>query len=223
MAAAIASRQWGVGEPIPTEPELAHQYGMSIGTVRKAIELLIADGLVDRIQGKGTFVRRPTFSSSLFRFFRTPGGSSLPMAADSAILDRSISAPPKRAADALGITASQQAVKITRLRSESGQPLLYEEIWLLLVPFTRLVDIDEGSFGPLLYPLYEEQFGIVVTRAREHLTVSQAPNDIADFLHLEQDRSAVVIERTAYDQSGRAVEWRRSYGAASKFHYQIDV
>ena len=70
FAARIASGQWRPGESIPTEAELVAQFSASIGTVRKAIDLLVAEELLERFQGKGTYVRRAKFDASLFRFFR---------------------------------------------------------------------------------------------------------------------------------------------------------
>jgi GntR family transcriptional regulator len=70
IAHKIARNVWRSGEPIPTEAELAATHRVAIGTVRKAIDALVADGLVERQQGRGTFVRRPRFDRSLFRFFR---------------------------------------------------------------------------------------------------------------------------------------------------------
>ena len=77
LAEKIAARQWLHGQAIPTEAELTVAYGASAGTVRKAVDLLVADGLLDRMQGKGTFVRRPSFDSSLFPLsaLREPLGS----------------------------------------------------------------------------------------------------------------------------------------------------
>jgi GntR family transcriptional regulator len=49
---------------------LATEFDMSIGTVRKAVDVLVAEGVLERQQGRGTFIRRPQFQSSLFRFFR---------------------------------------------------------------------------------------------------------------------------------------------------------
>ena len=59
----LANKTWPDGHCIPSEVELAKTYDASIGTIRKAIDLLVADGLIERVQGKGMFVRRPTFAS----------------------------------------------------------------------------------------------------------------------------------------------------------------
>src|SRR3712207_3053435 len=70
LSARIAAQQWRPGEAIPTESELVRQFSASVGTVRKAIDMLVAEGVLERFQGRGTFVRRARFDSSLFRFFR---------------------------------------------------------------------------------------------------------------------------------------------------------
>ena len=58
LASKIAARRWQPGEAIPTEQELAQSFDLAVGTVRKAIDLLVAEGLLERYQGRGTFVRR---------------------------------------------------------------------------------------------------------------------------------------------------------------------
>ena len=64
-------REWGPGAAIPSEIELAGRFGVSQGTVRKAIDALAADNLVVRRQGKGTFVATHTEEqASSFRFLR---------------------------------------------------------------------------------------------------------------------------------------------------------
>src|ERR1700759_5179525 len=70
IAKSIAANVWRPGEPIPTEAELAASHGIAVGTVRKALDTLGADGLVASSQGRDTVVRRPNLDSSLFRFFR---------------------------------------------------------------------------------------------------------------------------------------------------------
>src|SRR5437879_13826842 len=66
----IAQREWSPGDAIPTEAELTQTHELATGTVRKAIDMLVAEGVLTRSQGKGTYERRPNFNTSLFRFFR---------------------------------------------------------------------------------------------------------------------------------------------------------
>lgn len=75
IAARIAAGDWLPGELIPTEAELTQRYGVATGTVRKAVDTLVNEGLLQRRQGRGTFVRRPSFDSSFMRFFRQKTGS----------------------------------------------------------------------------------------------------------------------------------------------------
>ena len=222
-SAAIASRVWAAGSMIPTETVLAREHDVSVGTVRKAIDLLVADGAVDRVQGKGTFVRRPTFSSSLFRFFHQVSLGHDGSIGDGILLSREVKPAPETVAKLLNLQPSSLAIELRRLRKANSRPLLYEEIWLPLVPFSKLMAIDADEFGGLLYPLYESLFDIVVIRARERLMIGAAHGEAASQLLLPQGTPTAIIERVALDQTGRAVEWRRSVGPGDHFSYEIDV
>ena len=98
----ITSGEWGPDKPIPSENVLAKNYGVSIGTVRKAVDGLVQEGLLERRQGSGTYMRRPSFDATLFRFFqiRSPDGtrSSIP---SSQLLLRKVTTAPKEAKQAL--------------------------------------------------------------------------------------------------------------------------
>src|SRR3954447_18185540 len=108
VAENIARHVWRPGDLIPTEAELANTHGIAIGTVRKAIDALVADGLVERQQGRGTFVRRPQFNSSLFRFFRHDGA-----APRSRLLDReAMTTPPQHVASALHLRRGEPTVRL---------------------------------------------------------------------------------------------------------------
>lgn len=61
LAAEIAQQRWRPGKPTPTDLDLAAGFEVAVSTIRRAVDLLALDGLVERVQGSGTFVRRPTF------------------------------------------------------------------------------------------------------------------------------------------------------------------
>ena len=209
---------------IPTEAELAASHGVAVGTVRKAIDALVADGLVERHQGRGTFVRRPNFESSLFRFFRhqsRPGQQSVP---ESRLLKREArpSCPP-HVADALQLSRQAQTIRLSRLRLFGGAPFLLEDIWLPQTRFARVLTTDEAEIGPLLYPAYERLCGEIVARAEETLMVGSADAADARLLGIEPGAPIVKIDRLAFGFDGKPLEWRRTHGVAARFRYQVDI
>src|SRR5437868_14002795 len=73
----IVSGEWPPGTAIPAESGLAHEFGIALGTIRQAIGVLVQEGLLERVQGKGTFVRTGLSGASMMRFFRfRPDGAA---------------------------------------------------------------------------------------------------------------------------------------------------
>ena len=223
IAAKINGHDWKPDDLIPSEAELAAEHGIAVGTVRKAIDILVADGFLERQQGRGTFVRRARFNSSLFRFFRFQSNSGERQVPESRILRRKRRKATSAVASALGITEGEEVLFLTRLRLIGGVPLLTEDIWLPLALFTSLVELPKDEFGDLLYPLYEDRCGQVVVTAEETLTIEAAQPLIAQLLQREAGSPLIVIERTAFDLERRPIEWRRSRGPADLFRYRVEI
>ena len=223
LAAQIGAQDWRPGDLIPSEAELAASHGVSIGTVRKAIDCLAAEGLLERQQGRGTYVRRARFNSSLFRFFRFQSETGERKVPQARILQRSVLPAPSAAASALRLADGVPVINISRLRLIDGVPLLAEEIWLEKARFAALLDIDPATFTDLLYPLYEERCGQMVASADEVLTVEAASRMQARLLDRVAGAPLIVIERTAFDPERRPIEWRRSRGPADRFRYHAEI
>ncbi len=223
MLAKIAAGEWTPGAPIPTEAELTKSYGVAIGTVRKAVDTLVNEGLLLRSQGRGTFVRRPNFDASLARFFRqvdASGGREIPT---SRILSKTLQKPSPGVSNALGLGKGEQVVHMERLRMVEGRTLFHEEIWLPANRFGALMDVDPEGFGELLYPFYEQQCGQCIASARETLTVGAADGDMAAALSIEEGAPVVTIERIALGYDRAPLEYRLTRAAAEGFRYQIDI
>ncbi|SIT47913.1 Transcriptional regulator, GntR family [Paraburkholderia piptadeniae] len=223
MVALIAARHWKPGEAIPTEQALAKSYDVAVGTVRKAVDLLVAEGLLERFQGRGTFVRRASFDSSLFRFFRFQTRQGERRIPQSRILRREVVDAPSAVAATLQISSSARVIQMSRLRLIDDVPMLAEEIWLPYVRFAAFAQMDLNEVGDLLYPVYEAQCNQVVASATETLTVEAIDPLHARLLRIEPGTPAVVIERLAYGYDRQPLEWRRSRGPASEFIYQAEI
>ena len=223
LAEQIANNRWRPGEAIPTEAALSAEYQLSTGTVRKAIDALVSEGILERQQGRGTFIRRAQFQSSLFRFFRFQTVSGERQVPESRILSIEPVAAPSAVAQALGLPADAPVIRIVRVRLLDVKPVLAEEIWLPRQRFQALLEIDLSREGPLLYPIYEEVCGQVVASAEETLT-AESVNDVhARLLQVAVDSPVIVIERLASDYAGSPLDWRRSRGHAEHFRYSVDI
>lgn len=221
LTSRIANGDWTADFPIPSEAKLAQEYGVSVGTVRKGVDGLVSEGLLERRQGSGTFVRAPSFDATLFRFFqwREADGTQLSIPSSHLIL-RSRTSAPDEAAAALG---TSDVIKVVRLRSLSELPVLYEEIYIPVAQFSGFEKLDEASLGPLLYPLYFEHFGVLVKRATDDLSFGTATDAVARQLRLEPNAPVAVIQRTAFDIEGKPVEWRIARGSAAQFRYRSEI
>ncbi|NMV36580.1 GntR family transcriptional regulator [Ralstonia insidiosa] len=223
LAAQIAQQHWRPGDAIPTEVELAKTYNVAVGTVRKAVDVLVAEGLLERFQGRGTFVRRASFASSLFRFFRFQSEAGERRIPESRILKRDVLDAPSAPAAGLQIETGAPVIRLTRLRLLDSAPLLAEEIWLPHDRFADLATLDLGAFGDLLYPLYESHCGQIIASAEETLTAEAVNATYARLLRIQAGDPVMVIERVARGYDRTPLEWRRSRGAAAHFRYHVDI
>ena len=148
LTARIAQGQWTPDQPIPSEARLARDFDVSVGTVRKAVDGLVGEGLLERRQGSGTFVRAPSFNATLFRFFpmRESDGSPLSIPSSQMLL-RAVVTAPAEPAEALG---TDDVIKIIRMRSLSEHPVLFEEIYIPTSRFSGFETLPDTAFGPLL-------------------------------------------------------------------------
>ena len=219
----IGKGAWRPGDRMPSESELAEMFAIAPGTTRQAITQLVNDGVLERFQGKGTFVRRPRFDHWLFRFFRFRGKTGESVVPESRILKKSVEPMPSFVAMRLNVAAASEAICISRLRLIDTMPVLIEEIWLPLPAFDALREVEIPDGEPLLYPLYDELCGHVVTNAEEELTAEAATTEHAKPLKVKRGDPLIVIERLARGYDGTPLEWRRSRGRADHFHYHTEI
>jgi GntR family transcriptional regulator len=222
FTARIVRGEWHPGVPIPPEARLSAEYGVALGTVRKAITGLVDEGVLARRQGRGTFVRKVDFTNSLFRFFRHTLADA-PERPVGRLLSRRAGKAGRRVADALAIDADDKVLWLARLRLLHGRPLVVDDIALPLPRFNALVDVATDAFSGLLYPLYERETGQIVARAAEHISFGHADAMTARRLGIGPGDPVVCIERIALGYDGTPLEWRRSFGPAKQFSYDIEI
>lgn len=218
----LIAQTWGGDEAIPNEQELAEEYQVSVGTIRKAIDLLVADGLLVKQQGKGTFVRYPDFSSSLIRFFRHRDASGQPLMPDGIVHKvQELTEGDERINAALQCPSRSALIYIERTRNVQQNVLVSEKIWLPKAEFQALLTVPLKAFDNLLYPMYRRVCSQLITSAKEHLSFLTQHQD--DYLITQPTEAMVKICRYAYGLDGKILEYRESYGRASEFSYETVI
>ncbi|WP_417803486.1 GntR family transcriptional regulator [Thalassospira lucentensis] len=220
LAARIAAGEWRADDVLPSENVLTRESGLSVGTVRRAIQQLVDEGLLERRQGSGTFLRKPAFDATLFRFFALQPKDGKPVIPVSRVIARTRAKAPSQAAQILG---TEDCIRIDRLRVVSDEILLSEEIWLPNHLFDGFDSVDASSIGPLLYPYYQERYGVFVARAEDEVSFATASPAQAQRLNRLPGDPLARIERTAFSLTGDAIEWRVAYGDAARFRYRSNI
>jgi GntR family transcriptional regulator len=218
----IKHSQWKTGELIPSENRLAEMYGVSIGTVKKALSELAKEGMVYRQKGKGTYVTRPDFIKSFNRFFMFGLRSENDDARlESSILESSVIRPDAHVKKILLLTDKDLVNRIKRIRLINDAPYIVETIYLPNKLFKGIekVDISEG----LLYPIYDETFNMPIIWAEEFLEPGVADREAAHLLGYQEGKPTIAIERIAYTFDDVPVEVRFSIGRGDLFRYRIEI
>ena len=223
LRARITLGEWVPGTALPPESLLAKEYGVALGTLRQAIALLVAESLLERRHGRGTFVRAGVGGASMLRFFRFRHDGDLQATPQSRILARSMALASTAEADALDLPVGSSVLKLERLRSLNGRPCLLEDITLPLPAFAALATSDTQAWDDLLYPMYQRVCGVTVQRAEDQLSFGLLTAEQAKQLGLDTAHPCVQVQRTAFDLGGRCIELRTTLGDAFAFQYKAQV
>ena len=207
LVARIAGGEFPGGACLPSETALAAEQGVSQGTVRKAIDSLVAEGVLIRRQGKGTYVAEQTVARAQYRFFRmvdSEGSRVTPVTRRCAI--RTIDVHPA-VAKKLQLRSGDPGYQIEREREVDGRTALLETI---VVPLALMPGLDRHTLPNALYPFYQEQFGHSVITTDDQMSATIANAQDAQALGRAEGTALLVIDRVARDLTGRPLEWRRT-------------
>lgn len=221
LTARIVDGYWKPSQSLPSEMALAKELEVSQGTVRKALNQMVSEKLLNRYQGKGTFVAEHTQESSLFRFFRLrePGGESL--IPETKILSKARRAATKQERSKLQMEGQVQVVEMVRLRYLNEEPAILEKI---VQPLSVFPNIDkEPEIPNSLYTLYQEKYGISIVSVRDELRAVALPKKYASGLGLPAGSPALMVERASINIDGRIVEFSQAYCSTSKFIYSVEL
>lgn len=219
----LESAEWGPGDIIPSESELAVRFSVSQGTVRKAIDEMAAENLLVRRQGKGTFVATHSDPRSFFRFLRLaptegelPPSQSIPLECWRAKAGADV-------ARMLGLETGASVIIVRRLLKFADEPVVFDEIYLPGELFQDLtMDVMRAS-DKSFYSLFESRFGVRIIRADERLRAVTADRVSAELLQVEEGSPLLLVERVTFSYGDKPVEWRRGFYSTQNYHYHNEL
>ena len=207
---AIEAGQCPPGSALPSESTLAGAFGISIGTLRHAVDELVAEHILARRQGRGTFVAVHNADRFLFQFFhveRSDGQRDVPLVE---LLSFERTRLDDEAAAALNARPGEAAIEIENRLRLQGRPVLHDRLILPAVLFKGLTEKRLRERPSTIYHLYQTEFGITVVRAQERLRAVAADRATARVLGVAPGTPMLQVRRTALTFNDKPVEYRVS-------------
>lgn len=213
----IESGRYAPGDTLPSETVIARTLGVSIGTLRRAVDELVHENLLVRRQGRGTFVALHNHERFLFQFFQVeprPGLGQEPAREREYPQVECLAFARARAdeneAAALRLRPGEGVLRIDNRLSLGGRPVLHDRITLPAADFRGLNEKRFRERPGTIYSLYQTGFGITVLRARERVRATTASGDASRVLGIAPGQPVLEVRRLALTFGDKAVELRVS-------------
>lgn len=223
LRARIQAQEFKPGEALPTEERICAQYGVSRITVRRALEALIAEGLITKRRGVGTFVTAP--SAAGVRSVRLSGSLDEFLASAGALATQVLSMQeiqaPEEAIRGLRLTPGEVCTRLELLSFLEGAPLGYHHLYLPLAIGRKISPVDVGQALPVIR-MVENKQGARVVRAEQFLEADVAGPVAAKYLDLEETTPVLKVTRIYYDMSGSPMEMIVARNHPERYRYSID-
>ncbi|MDL2249231.1 GntR family transcriptional regulator [Lachnospiraceae bacterium PF1-21] len=214
----IEEGEYQRGTAIPSEHELMELYGVNRSTVRIAVDELVNEGLLIRVQGKGVYV-----VSQIERDLEDLGGFTQTMHKQNMQSRKKILLKKKRKAGLkfakiFAIEPEDTIYHIKRLDYADNEPIAIQDVYIpeYLVP--NLEEIDIGVFS--MYEIYGF-YHIVPIRAWQTLDLIRLSKADARLLDVKRDEPVFLFCCTTYDESERVIEYSRSYTRGDKCNFTV--
>lgn len=217
----ISSGTWAPDNMIPSENELSRLYGVSRMTVRNVITQFVNEGLMYRIQGKGTFVSSPKIEISGLHYTGIRSQlEEMGHSVTTSLLSCDIIRSDERIASKLMITPGEEVYCVKRIRTTNGVNISYHESY---VPVRLCPDLEKK-------PLIDEQLCTIISndyllsrsRVEETLESFTADEEKADYLNIYPGFPLILLEDKIYSPDNVLFEYTRVYFRGDKVKIRIE-
>lgn len=210
LALLIRDGTFPIGSRLPGELEISSELGISRGTVRQAINALVSEGRLERMQGRGTYVTHPPpstlhLSELPFGFAEEMHQRDIPFTTQ--ILNREVLPAEGRLLTKLQLDRGERVLYLESLRAVEGEPLVLGFAYLpdRLCPGLLEMDLEARP----LHEILEAEFGHRLSRATRTIEASVADEYEAGLLKIPRGSPIHFIHSLTYLEDGRPIEYAR--------------
>lgn len=218
----ILKEEYVANQRLPFEKDLCIQYDSSKMTIKKAVDILVTEGLIIKRRGSGTFVKDLN-SEEIERVimanqFRGTTALYPDKKVSSKILNFSIVQVPEHAAKKLNISLDNFVYDIRRVRYVNDKPVVIEEMYM---PIDLIPGIKEKNIIESIYEYLENELHLKIQSAHRTVSVRKATEFEAEKLGLESGDPVAVAEQVGYLDTGNTFEFSTSIHRYDEFSVEI--
>jgi GntR family transcriptional regulator len=210
------------GDQLPSENELMDGFGVSRNTARLAVDLLIKQGLAQRVKGRGTYVTPQRWQFGLYRLVSfSEETRNRGMQPSSRLIDLRQIVPSSKILKALNLQPGSEVYAVERLRLADDKPMAINNSFLPLdiCPGLDQEDLSSGS----IYKLIEEKYRLQIGYAQQVLKPVIASRVEADLLQMKTGGPLLLVEGTTYLVDGRPLEYNRLLYRGDRYEFPIQA
>jgi GntR family transcriptional regulator len=215
------------GDRLPSESAIERRYGVSRTTIRQALNELVIEGVVERVQGKGTFVAAPKITHVPLLTSFTENMRSQGYVPSRRVLVSVVAEAPPDVAAKLSLERSGERCRfLRRLLLADDEVVGVAETWLpvsVLGPHDEFFDPVQLEQGSLYDLLQGPDIGLVLHRGVETVKPRVADAQYASLLQCGEHASVLVVDRLTYTPEERPVEATRMVFAGSRYEYKAEM
>lgn len=218
----IESGELTPGDQLPPERDLSEKLGVNRLTLRRALRVLEAQGLIIRKHGIGTYVAEPKIERQMEVVFRfTHGMQKRGFTPTAKVISLEVSVMEASLARELAMPLSSLAYLILRLRSINQEPVMLESY---TIPTQRFPGLDQYDLeNRSIYEVMEMEYGVTIVRARQSFEPVVASDFEAGLLDLEVGAPLMLERRLSFDKDGRPVEIGKDRYRGDRFRFVTEA
>lgn len=208
MAAKISTGEWKPGSRLPNEIELSRDLQVSQGTVRKALDQLERERLIDRQQGRGTFVIDYDNEEVAIRFSSIYNDKDQQIAGIAKCFQPETGPATIAEQQQLRVSSKDQIYRVVRERWYHDHPFTVE---LVRLPIRRFRGLSIDGLSGYRITALAQKHGMVVNRVVESVEPVACPAEEARHLCVEPGTPVLLLNRLAVTDDGTPLEWRTAW------------